>query len=160
MTICRSEMATEFIIPKGGMEFRLKQIAAFLSALSKGRAWRIKVEELRMTRSIQQLRYLNGVAYKAIGSHAGFERDDVSEFCNGTYFGWKRVRVPKTPENPTGFASRPIRTTTTDESGNRDVLSKVDFIAYVDFVIRFAASKGIHVPAPNEEFDEAEEDAA
>lgn len=153
-------MSEQFIIPKGGMEFRLRQVAAFLAGLSKGRAWRVTVEEMRLTRSIQQCRYLNGIAYKAISDATGYERDDVSEYLCGLRWGWKQVRVPKTPSNPQGIEDKPIRTTTTDETGKRAVLSKMEFVDYVDWVIRFAASKGIHVPAPNEEFDEGMEDVA
>lgn len=153
-------MSEQFIIPKGGMEFRLKQIGAFLAALSRGRAWRVTVEELRMTRSIQQCRYLNGVAYKAIGDKMGYERDDISEYLCCKYFGEKQKRVPKTKHNPNGIEYVPLRTTTTDETGKRSVMSKQDFSDYVEYVIRFGAHYGIHIPKPNEEFDEGQEDAA
>jgi len=153
-------VSEQFIIPKGGMEFRLRQIAQFLASLSKGRAWRVTVEEMRLSRSVQQCRYLNGVAYKAIGDATGYERDDISEWCNGQFFGWKEKRVPKTKWNPAGIEHVPLRTTTTDETGKRAVLSKMEFVDYVDWVIRFAASKGIHIPEPNEEFDEGLEDVA
>jgi len=35
--------------------------------------------------------------------------------------------LPKTPNNPKGIRDVPIRTTTTNDRGERDVLSKQDF---------------------------------
>ena len=76
----------------------------------------------------------------------------------GTYFGWKEVKVPKKPSNPAGVESRPIRTTTTDETGKRRVLNKQEFSDYVAFIQRFAAAKGVHISDPDEYA--AEEEAA
>jgi hypothetical protein len=144
-----------FFLSKG--ERSLSKIVAFLSSLSKSRRWKLEISEDRCTRSVQQCRYLNGVAYKILGERTGYERDDISEYCCGRYFGWKTVKVPRTPNNPNGIEDRPIRTTTTDENGNRSVLSTTEFMDYVAFVQRFAASKGIHIPDPNEELEEEEQ---
>lgn len=149
-------MSSEFILQKG--ERNLSKIVAFLSALSKGKAWRITVSEERNTRSVQQCRYLNGVAYKALSDHTGYERDDISEFMCGTYWGWKQIRVPKTPSNPQGVEDKPLRTTTTDEAGKRSVLTTTEFMDFVAFVQRFAASKGVFIPDPS--WDEEERRAA
>lgn len=137
-----------FLLPKG--ERNLSKIVGFISALSEKKTWAIEVKEYRSSRSIAQCRYLNGVAYKLLGNHTGYERDDISEFMCGTYYGWKRVKVPKTPSNPGGIEDRPLRTTTTDENGKRNVISKVDFMDFVAFVQRFGASKGVYIPDPNE----------
>lgn len=143
-------MSTEFTLAKGIRD--LTKIVAFLSALPKARAWKIVVSEDRDSRSLQQCRYLNGVAYKRLSVATGYERDDISEFMCGTYFGWKAVKVPKTPNNPTGVEDRPLRTTTTDENGNRAVLSTTEFMDFVAFVQRFAASKGVFIPDPDPEY--------
>jgi hypothetical protein len=120
--------------------------------MSPGKALRITVEEARSERSIQQCRYLNGVAYKLIGDATGYERDDVSEFLCGAYWGWREKRVPKKPGCPGGTESVPLRTTTTNENGKRDVLTWDQFADYVAFVQRFAASKGIYVPDPDPDY--------
>jgi hypothetical protein len=125
------------------------QVRVFVSALDLDKSWRVTVENAKGTRSDQQNRYLNGVVYKLIGDAVGYERDEISEFLCGTHWGWKDKRVPKKPSNPSGIESVPIRTTTTDESGRRSVLSKLEFADYVTFCQRFAASKGIHVPDPD-----------
>lgn len=144
------------LLSRAGM---IAKIAAFLTALPDTKAWRIEVKQVQSERSQAQNNYLNGVAYKILGDAIGYERDDVSEFLCGTYWGWKEKRVPKKPSCPTGIESVPRRTTTTDEAGNRSVLSKLEFADYVAFVQRFAASKGIHIPDPDQDYIEHREAA-
>jgi hypothetical protein len=154
-------MEQSFILPKllsrAGM---IAKIGRFMALLSQEKAWRIKIEEAKSTRSTQQCRYLNGVAYKIIGDAIGYERDDVSEFLCGAYWGWKEKRVPKKPSCPNGIESVPVRTTTTDENGHRDVLTWEQFSDYVAYVQRFAASKGIFVPDPDPNYQAAEQQEA
>lgn len=115
----------------------------FLRMLPTNKAWRIEVSPHSRSRSSDQCRYLNGVVYAVIGDALGFERDDISEYLCGTYFGWREKPLPG---NRT--ASVPIRTTTTDADGKRSVLSVKEFADYVDFCQRFAAEHGIFVPDP------------
>ena len=149
-----------FLIPKLlSSAVQVARIARFLAALSPAKAWRVEVTEARSERSIQQCRYLNGVAYKLIGDAIGYERDEVSEFLCGTYWGWREKRVPKKPSCPVGIESVPIRTTTTDENGKRCVLSKLEFCDYVAFVQRFAAHRNIFIPDPDPDYAEKQEAA-
>lgn len=152
-------MSQTFYIPKGKAANIVAKLSAFIGMLSPMKAWRVEITEAKSQRSIQQLRYLWGVAYKRLSDYTGYEVDDVSEFMCGTYYGWREVKVPKTPTNPTGLASRPVRTTTTDENGKRAVIGKMEFVDYVAFVQRFAASKGVYIPDPDED-EEEERDAA
>lgn len=154
-------MDQTFTLPRGmNWTGRVAGIGKFLLSLTPSKNWEVVVRERRGTRSIQQLRYLNGVAYKVIGDAIGYERDDVSEYLCGTFFGWKDKRVPKKPSCPSGIETVPVRTTTTDESGHRSVLSKLEFADYVAFVQRFAASKGIYVPDPDPDYAEHEQQVA
>lgn len=121
----------------------LANIHQFVDRLPEGKSWRVEVKAYSRTRSTQQCRYLNGVAYKLLSDATGYERDDISEYLCGEYFGWKDKRVPGKR-----VVQVPIRTTTTDENGNRSVLSKLDFAEYVDFVQRFGSNHGIHIPDP------------
>jgi hypothetical protein len=134
-----------------------EQIKVFIAALDFDKPFRVEVHSARATRSDLQNRYLNGVCYKLLGDAIGYERDEVSEFCCGTYWGWKDKKVPKKPSNPQGIESVPIRTTTTDSEGNRSVLTKLEFAEYVAFVQRFGASKGIHIPDPDPDYAENRE---
>jgi hypothetical protein len=151
-------MEQSFILPKGmNWTGRIAQIGRFLEGLSIRRNWEVRVREKRSARSDDQNRYLNGCAYKLIGEAIGYERDDVSEFLCGAYFGWREKRVPKKPSCPEGIESVPIRTTTTDETGRRDVLTWDQFADFVAFVQRFAAKKGIHIPDPDPNWRESEQ---
>lgn len=136
-----------FLLPKG--ERDLTKIVAFLSALSRTKAWALEVTEHRNVRSIAQCRYLNGIAYKALGDATGYDRDDISELMCGNYWGWKKKRVPKKP-GCSGWVEVPVRTTTTNEYGKRSVLSKVEFMDFVEFVQRFGAEHGIVINDPNQ----------
>ncbi len=144
----------QFLLPKLlRRDGQIQRIAKFLSGLAEGKAWRVEITEARSERSIQQCRYLNGVAYKIIGEATGYERDEISEYLCGAFWGWREKRVPKKPSCLSGVESVPVRTTTTDEFGKRRVLDKQEFSDYVAFVQRFAASKGIHVPDPDADYE-------
>jgi hypothetical protein len=120
-------------------------LRAFVMSALPGKRLRVEVSEARKERSSPQCRYLNGVAYKLLGDATGYERDDISEYLCGAYFGWKDKRVPGQR-----VVQIPIRTTTTDADGKRAVLNKQEFADYVDFVQRFGTKHGVYIPDPNE----------
>lgn len=128
----------------------IAKVAAFLEALGDRCDWGVTVAPYKRTRSGEQNAYLNGVAYKLLSEATGYERDDISEFMCGAHFGWVDKKVPKTPRNPEGIESKPRRTTTTNESGKRDVLPKGEFSDYIAFVQRFGAQHGVYIPDPGE----------
>lgn len=149
-----------FNLPKGKRTRILDLIWAVLTSLNEAEAWRIIVEPVRHTRSLSQNAYLWAVPYKLISDATGYEVDEVHDYMLGRFFGWKDKRVPKTPRNPEGVDSVPVRTTTTDEHGKRSVLSSEQFSEYVDFIQRFAAVKlQIVVPDPDPMFREHREAA-
>lgn len=141
----------EFLLPRGlQREGMITRIARVLGTLPLDCGWLVKVEEAKTVRTHAQNAYLNGVCYKTIGDAIGYERDEISEFLCGTYFGWKDKKVPKKPSCPEGIESVPIRTTTTDENGKRDVLKKMPMVDYIAFVQRFASGKGIYIRDPED----------
>lgn len=118
---------------------------AHIAVLPKDKSFSVTIKPYAKPRTSPQCRYLNGVAYKIIGDQLGFERDDISEYLCGEYFGWTSVK------RMAGYVNVPIRTTTTDENGARDLLSRKEFADYVAFVQRWAmANKSIYIPDPNE----------
>jgi len=150
-----------FVLPRLlSRERAIERIASVLRGLSQDRAWRVSVAEHKPSRSDAQCRYLNGVCYKILGDAIGYERDEVSEFLCGTYFGWKTKKVPKKPSNPMGLESVPVRTTTTNADGKRSVLGKLEFADYVAFCQRFAASKGVFIPDPDPDYAAHREEKA
>jgi hypothetical protein len=150
----------EFLLPIFNREIVIPRIAACLAALKAGKAFRITIKEEADDRTVQQCRYLNGVPYKLLSEHTGYERDDISEYLCGSYWGWKQVRVPRTPSNPRGIEDRPVRTTTTDENGQRDVLSTRDFWEYVEFCQRFGAKHGVYIPDPDPSYKHLQREEA
>lgn len=84
--------------------------------------------------------------YAPIAEHMGYDAEDVHEWFCGKFFGWKDVRVPRSPRNPEGLASVPIRSTTRNADGKRDVIDAKTFGLFVDMVDRIAAQAGIYIP--------------
>jgi hypothetical protein len=131
----------EFILPTHNRETALSLAHMVLASLDELVAWRVVVEPVIVERTLQQNKYLNGVAYKMLGDKTGYERDELHEYFLGLFFGWKEKKVPRKPSNLNGIESVPVRTTTTDETGKRTVLSTDEFWKYVEFLQRFAAQK-------------------
>lgn len=131
---------------------RAQRVAAFLSGLDVRKSWEIIVRPFRRSRSNPQNKYERGVACVLLASAIGYEPDDVHEYLCGTYFGWKQVRRPRTPSNLAGIKDVPIRTTTTNAEGDRDVLPKQDFWDFVEFIQRFGSKHGVYIPDPDPEY--------
>lgn len=100
------------------------------------------------TRSNEQNALLFGVMYPPIAEAMGYSVPDIHEYMCGTFFGWQDVRVPKTPRNPDGVASEPIRSTTRAgwNCGKRDVIDKPTFSRFLELVDRTAAQAGVFIP--------------
>ena len=135
-----------------------EQVRVFVAALDFDKPFRVIVELWKAKRSDKQNAYLWAVCYKTLGDAIGYERDEVAEFLLGTHYGWREKKVPKKPSCPSGIESVPMRTTTTDETGKRSVLTKQQFSEFVAFIQRFAASKGVFIPDPDPDFAEHRDD--
>jgi hypothetical protein len=146
-------MADTFILPANDpqlRETRIGNLVRFLRLLPANCAWAVETKKHKRRRSDPQNRYLNGVAYKILAQATGYERDDISEYLCGQYFGWKEKRVPGKR-----VVQVPIRTTTTNEDGRYAPLNTSEFAEYVAFVQRFGAEHGVYIPDPNEEYQHA-----
>jgi hypothetical protein len=145
--------AENFTLPKSQDLERSRHIGrvcAYLEALPLDHAWKVSVEERKSERSLQQNRYLFGVAYARISEATGLEKQDLHEDFLRRHFGTRLKRVPISRYHPDGFAEVPVRTTTTDEHGRRSVLGKHPFGEFVEFVQRFAAEHyDVYVPDPD-----------
>lgn len=144
-------MTQKHILHKGDADRAriLQNLHTFLDRLPDTQSWCVEVKRHVRERTEPQLRYLNGVAYKILGDHLGYERDEIAEEMNGEYFGWTERKMPS------GRVKRvPLRTTTTNERGEREVLDAQQFANYVDFVQRFAAEQGCYIPDPEKQVPE------
>lgn len=110
----------------------------------------VSVSAWKPSRSNEQNAYLFGVAYPLLADAKGYTVDEIHEWMCGTFFGWVDKPCPKTPRNPEGIASCPRRTTTRDENGKRDVISKAQFSDFIAMVQRIGAHAGVFIPDPEQ----------
>lgn len=140
----------EFVLARNRSAAALARAQMLLASLPIAKAWRIRISVARNERSLPQNAYLWAVPYKLLGEYTGYDAEELHEYFCGEYFGWRETRVPKRPSNPRGTYSLPVRTTTTDEHGKRDVLAWERFSDFVGYIQRFAAEKcQIFIPDPD-----------
>ena len=100
-------------------------------------------------RTHEQNAYLFGVCYPPISEATGYATEEIHEWMCGTFFGWVDRQCPKTPRNQKGIESAPFRTTTRNEHGRSDVISKQQFSDFLETVVFPTASKiGVIIPEP------------
>lgn len=129
---------------------KLRSFWQFLCALPLGESIELIARPYKSTRSNEQNAWLNGCIYKTLMDATGYERDDISKYCCGLYFGEKEKRVPRSKNFPKGIELVPCRTTTVNEAGKRDVLTWDAFSDYVAFLQRYFAQEcGIYLPDPD-----------
>lgn len=122
----------------------LANAQGFLAHLSAQKTWTVTIKPYSKPRSCAANAYLWSVVYPTIVRELSGVADDWHELFCIEFFGERSVEL---------CASRivkPVRTTTTDESGKRDVLPTAEFWRFVDFVRQRAAEGGVYVPEPNE----------
>lgn len=137
----------EIQIPATDRGPALARAARLIEAAHPGKPLLLSVEIDKPERSTKQNRALFGHAYKHIGAEVGLsgrkELDKLhTDFCC-RFYGERIVEV-------VGSKYRlPVRTTTTDENGKRDVINVGEFSAFYGDVERIAAECGIFIPAPD-----------
>lgn len=127
----------------------IDDLARVLALFAEGKPVNVSIGVARPERSPWQLRYVRGVAVPLLAAAQGFAPETLYEWLCGEWFGWRAVKVPQTPTNPAGLESVPLRTTTTDENGNRDVLDGAAFWDFVEFIQRTGAEAGVVIPDPD-----------
>lgn len=140
----------QFIAPTANRELIAARVHAFILSALPGKRLDITVKAYVKERTTPQCRWLNGVAYKALSELTGYTRDEISDYCNGKFWGWKTVKCPKTPNNPKGVKDVPVRTTTKNERGERCVMTTLEFNDYKEFIQSFGAQHGVYIADPNE----------
>lgn len=137
------------ILPPTNRDAMIAGIAKMLAVVFPGKPVRVKWEIARPDRTPQENRYWWGVPIAMLSDATGYEKEELHEFFCGSYWGWKTTKCPKTPCNPEGQKSEPIRTTTTDADGNDDLCSEDDFLALWAMAQRRGAFLGIAIPDPD-----------
>lgn len=126
-------------IPKGGP---IARVVAVISALSKDKAIRVTIDAVRNNRSARQNRTL-WMAYEILSEYTGYEKQELHEEMCKRFFG------VVTKEILGNHVARPVRTTTTDEHGNDDVLTWERFSEFYASVQRLGDSLGCYIPDPD-----------
>lgn len=134
-------------LPPKDREREIERVISTARLIHPGKAVNVRFTIARPERSIPELRYLHGVPYKMLSEAMGFEPDEISEYLCGCFWGWKSKKLPggRVTESP-------IRTTTKDAEGNRDVISGEEFWRYVNWIQRVGARHGIIIPDPEKEY--------
>jgi hypothetical protein len=116
---------------------------AFIDRLPASKSWKIEIKEYRKERTTDQNAALFGLAYPIIAKATGNDVDDLHQAFCGKAFGWVDVEVMGEVRR------RPRRTTTTNDEGERSVLSTIEFADFWAMVQRISAECGIDVPDPD-----------
>ena len=136
--------ANVITLPPKDREAEIARVAETLRFFQLGKPVNVKLTIARPERTVPQLRYLWGVPYRMLAESFGFEPDEISEYLCGSYWGWKPKRLPGGRSHEV-----PIRTTTEDADGNRDVIDGKEFWDYVEWIQRVGARQGVVIPDPD-----------
>lgn len=120
----------------------LANLQGFLGKLPASKAWKVEITESRKSRTDPQNHALFGVAYPVLEEATGFTKDELHEaFCK-RHFGTVEREVMGQ------MVSKPFRTTTTDEHGQRNVIPWDAFSDFYAMVQQVGAEAGIFIPDP------------
>ena len=127
-----------------GKRAAIRQVIQFVGILPRDKPWVIEIKRLIKERSNPQNAALWGCAYKFLSTETGNDPEDLHTYFCGEHFGWKLEHVMGTQKR------KPIRTTTADENGKRDVISTEALSDFYDFIQRRSAETiGLQVPDPD-----------
>jgi hypothetical protein len=135
----------EFYLYADSTRGRIKANAvAFIDRLPANKPFVLAIKPLKRERTSSQNAGLFAAGYPPLMEFCGYQGDADKrelhrEFC-GAFFGWV--------DTPTG-GSRPARTTTTNERGQRDVVPWDVFCEFYAFVQRKGAELGVFIPDPD-----------
>lgn len=100
----------------------------------------VQCEPWKEPRTNPQNAYLWKAVYEPLVERCGFIAEEWHEYFCGEHFGW--VEHIK----PSGEVElKPLRTTTKNEHGKRDVLKGKSFMDFVEFAESECAKKGVFV---------------
>lgn len=145
-----------FVVHKAGDSTRdavLRNAHAAVDGLDGKDAWRIEIKRYRKPRTQDANEYLWACGYVTMVRELGFTSEEWHEEMCMRYFGKREVRKPG------GIEWKPVRTTTTNENGDRDVLPGKEFWDFVEFIRRQAAEGGVYIQEPDPFWKERREAA-
>lgn len=135
-----------FVLHKGAPDRTIirDRIIELIQKLPESRSFAVEVKQYVKERTLDQTAALFGVAYKVIMDATGLrgekEREKLHTDLCGDYFGWVDRPI---------IGRVPVRTTTTDERGERNVLSTVEMAKFYDYIQDKMLEYGIMIPNPD-----------
>lgn len=122
---------------------RAQRIAAYLSRLDGSKPWELLVRPWKKQRSDRQNNAMWGPIYGPFSEYTGYTQPELHDLMCRAYFG-------EVEDEALGMRRiRPRRTTTTNEHGERDVLSREAMAEFVSFIMQKAAEIGCYIEDPN-----------
>lgn len=122
----------------------LANCIAFLQRLPAEKSWLVEVSPHKKERTGKQNKTLYGLAEKMLAEFCGYRSADEKKALHlhlcGTYFGWRNHSVG---------LRLPIRTTTKNERGERDVIDTATAADFFEHIRQLAAEIGCDVPDPD-----------
>lgn len=122
----------------------LANCIAFLQRLPAEKSWLIEVSPHRKERTSKQNRTLYGVAEATLAAFCGYRGADEKKALHlhlcGSFWGWR----------DDGLGLRlPIRTTTKNERGERDVIDTATAADFFEHIRQLAAEIGCDISDPD-----------
>lgn len=122
---------------------RIQRITAFLTKLDVRKPWELVVAPWKKKRTDRQNNAMWGVAYKTLSDFTGFTEPELHDLFLKAYFGEVSYELMGVS------GTKPRRTTTTNEAGERDVLDRDKMTEFYAFIEQKAAEIGCYIESPN-----------
>jgi hypothetical protein len=122
---------------------RLQRIAAYFARLDPTKPWQAIVGPWKKERTQRQNNAMFGVAYKTLGEFLGYTEKELHDVMLKLYFGEVHYELMGVRQ------TKPRRTTTTNEAGERDVLNREEMSKFYNFIVQAAAEQGCYIDDPN-----------
>lgn len=122
---------------------RIERIKAFLLRLPCDKAWEVLPRPFKRLRTARQNNAMWGPIYGPFCAFTGYTEPELHDTMLKLYFGEVEYEVLGV------WKKKPRRTTTTNEDGERDVLSRDKMAEFIAFVMQKAAEMGCYIEDPN-----------
>lgn len=137
-----ADIPQQIVLPRTvGREGQIDRIARVLRGLSMEDAWRVEIHRHKPLRSLPQNRTLWGIIYPqllTLGGEAlaGTTPEELHDYLLGEHYGWETVTI---------FGRRKVRPLRRSSKMN-----KQEFSDHMEFILRFAAERGMYIAMPDE----------